>query len=141
MNPFADAAAYVAGETGDPTVSEEGVIRRLREWKAAGTVRRFGAFVHHRKLGYAFNGMTVWDAPEDEVDDLGRAFAALPFVSHCYKRVRHDTWSYNLYAMVHAKSQEELDGYVAQMREMTGHDALVILSTKEFKKSLPVYFE
>ena len=141
VKPFADAAAYVAGETGDPTVSEEGVIRRLREWKAAGTVRRFGAFVHHRKLGYAFNGMTVWDAPEDEVDDLGRAFAALPFVSHCYKRVRHDTWSYNLYAMVHAKSQEELDGYVAQMREMTGHDALVILSTKEFKKSLPVYFE
>ena len=141
VNPFADAAAFVAGEIGDSSVGEEDIIQRLREWKAAGTIRRFGAFVHHRKLGYSFNGMTVWDAPEDEADDLGRAFAALPFVSHCYKRVWYDMWPYNLYAMVHAKSQEELDGYVAQMREMSGLDARVILSTKEFKKSLPVYFE
>lgn len=138
--PFQDAAAFVAAETEDPSVDEQQVIQRLRELMANGTMRRFGAFVRHRKLGYAFNGMTVWNAPADQVDSLGRAFAALPYVSHCYARRPAMTWPYNLYAMVHAKTQDELDRYVGEMCRLAGLAPRVLVSTKEFKKSLPTFF-
>ena len=49
--PFARAAELIASETGDPAVTEQRVLERLQAWKADGTLRRFGAFVHHRKLG------------------------------------------------------------------------------------------
>ena len=138
--PFREAAAFVAAQTGDPTVDELRVLDRLREWRESGVIRRFGAFVRHRKLGYAFNGMTVWNASDDRAAKLGASFAALTYVSHCYSRPPAPTWPYNLYAMVHAKSQDELDGYVAEMESISGLQARVLLSTKEYKKSLPVFF-
>ena len=138
--PFREGAAQVAAETGDDSVDEERILRRLREWKADGLVRRFGAFVRHQKLGYAFNGMTVWKAPDGQADELGPAFAALPYVSHCYARRPAPDWPYNLYAMVHAKSRDELEGYVAEMEALAGLDARALVSTKEYKKTLPVYF-
>ena len=138
--PFQRAAELIAAETGDATVTEQRVLERLRAWKADGTIRRFGAFVHHRKLGYAFNGMTVWQVPEGRIDEVGRAFAALPYVSHCYERPAFPAWPYNLYAMVHAKTQEELDAYVAEMRTLLGVEPRVLVSTKEYKKALPVFF-
>ncbi|MBR0406394.1 MAG: radical SAM protein [Eggerthellaceae bacterium] len=138
-HPFQDAARFVASEIGE-AVSEERVISRLEQWKSEGLLRRFGAFVRHQKLGYAFNGMTVWNVPDERACEIGHAFAHLPYVSHCYCRPYSEKWPYNLYTMVHAKSQEELDGYVEQMKEMCGLEARVLVSTKEYKKTLPVYF-
>ena len=138
--PFRDGATLIAAETGDASVDEERVLRRLRELKADGTIRRFGAFVRHRKLGYAFNGMTVWNVPDEQSAEIGASFAALPFVSHCYSRRPAERWPYNLYAMVHAKTQEELDGYVDEMRRITRLEPRVLVSSKEYKKVLPTYF-
>ena len=84
--------------------------------------------------------MTVWRAPEGRVDEVGRAFAALPYVSHCYERPAFPAWPYNLYAMVHAKTQEELDAYAAEMRALFDLEPRVLLSTKEYKKTLPTFF-
>ena len=139
-HPFRDGATLIAAETGDASVDEQRVLRRLRELKANGTVRRFGAFVRHQKLGYAFNGMTIWNVPREQADELGKSLAALPFVSHCYGRRPHPSWPYNLYAMAHAKTQEELDGYVDEMKRLSGLEPLVLISTKEYKKVLPTYF-
>ena len=139
--PFEEAAARIAAETGDDTVDEARVIRRLEEWKSQGVVRRFGAFVRHQQLGYSYNGMTVWNVAADDVREIGEALAELPFVSHCYKRRGHEKWPYNLYAMVHAKTQEELDELVAQMKERCGSEPRVLVSSKEFKKTLPVFFK
>ena len=138
-HPFQDAARYVSGQIGE-AVDERRIIDRLEQWKTEGLVRRFGAFVRHQNLGYAFNGMTVWNVPEESVVEIGHVFAHMPYVSHCYCRPYSEKWPYNLYTMVHAKTQEELDEFVAQMKEISGLDARVLVSTKEFKKSLPVYF-
>ena len=138
--PFEEAARRIAAEIGDASVDERRVIERLNQWKACGLLRRFGAFVRHRKLGYAFNGMVVWDADESCASELGGAFADLSYVSHCYGRPRRETWPYNLYTMVHAKTQAELDAYVEEMEKLSGLKARVLVSTKEFKKVLPTYF-
>lgn len=136
--PFHDAACAIRLEIGDHAVSEARVIDRVLDFKALGIVRRYGAFVQHRKLGYAFNGMTVWRVGEDAVSEAGRRFASLPYVSHCYSRRSTPEWPYNLYAMVHAKTQEELDAFVREMSASCGLAPRVLLSTKEYKKSLPV---
>ena len=138
--PFATAAASIATEMGDASANEQRVLERLRSWKRQKIVRRFGALVAHRKMGYAFNGMTVWDVPAEQVDVVGKAFAAHPFVSHCYARPRSEEWPYNLYAMVHATSQEELDGCVAQLRDESGYETQVLVSTREYKKTSMRYF-
>ena len=139
-DPFGEAAAFVADETG-AFVSPERVIERLQEWKRNGVLRRFGAMVMHRKIGFNYNGMTIWDVPDECKDKLGAAFAAMPFVSHCYARVRDEAWPFNLYAMVHGKTQEQLDEQVTQLAAIAGFQPKVLVSTKEYKKGSPVYFE
>ena len=139
-DPFSDAAEFIAAETGCE-VDPMQVVERLRAWKASGVVRRFGVMVQHRTMGYLFNGMTIWDADPARVDELGKLFAEQPFVSHCYARPRAETWPYNLYAMVHAKSADCLDRQVERLREITGLEPKVLLSTKQYKKSSPVYFK
>ena len=130
-HPFADVP-------GCP--DEQWVLERLSSWKAEGTIRRFGAFVRHLKMGFAFNGMCVFSVNPDDLGELGAKLAEFPFVSHCYARECCEQWPYNLYAMAHAKSREELEGYVALMRESTGADPRVLVSVKEFKKVSPEYF-
>ena len=138
-HPFQDAARYISAQIGE-TVDEERVIARLEQWKSEGLVRRFGAFVRHQNLGYAFNGMAVWNIPDERACEIGHLFAQLPYVSHCYCRPYSQKWPYKLYTMVHAKTQEELDAYVSEMEALSGLEARVLVSTKEYKKSLPVYF-
>ena len=138
--PFATAARIIAAGLGGDAVDERRVIARLRELKQGKAIRRFGALVAHRKMGYAFNGMTVWDVPEARTDEVGKAFAAQPFVSHCYARPRSDAWPFNLYAMVHAQTQEELDDRVATLEAVSGMEAQVLVSTREYKKTSMRYF-
>ena len=137
----------VQGDIGDAEfpfqdlgLDEEQVLARLRKWKANGTIRRFGALVRHQKMGFAFNGMSTWDVADDRIARLGRSFAELTYVSHCYRRPRFPEWPFNLYAMVHAKTAEELEAHIAEMRALSGLDCDVLVSQKEYKKASPVYY-
>ena len=88
-------------------VPGEQVRERLARMIDEGLVRRIGAVPNHYRLGYTANGMSVWDVDDTQVAALGRQVAALPGVSHCYRRPRHlPDWPYNLFAMVHAASRE-----------------------------------
>jgi len=73
---------------------------------------------NHYALGYTENGMTVWDVPDDLVDEVGPAVASLPFVTHCYQRPRHEgVWPYNFFAMTHGRSEAESDRRIRTVRE------------------------
>jgi heme b synthase len=144
--PFAEGAMRIGAELGR-AVTEDQVLTRLRELKENGTIRRFGAMVAHRRMGYAFNGMTTWDIPEDQVEQAGTLFAGKPFVSHCYARPRSERWPFRLYAMTHAQSQEELDALVTELAETLRDAGIIVnasrclISTKECKKVSMRYFE
>jgi DNA-binding Lrp family transcriptional regulator len=117
----------------------ETVMARMTAMQEQGIIRRIGAVPNHYKLGYRFNGMTVWNVPDEIIDELGRKVGQLEFVSHCYHRPRHlPEWPYNLFAMVHGKSQEEVDKQIQQIAELLdgwlqGYD--VLYSTKILKKT------
>ena len=122
-------------------ISEEQVIERVRAWCADGTIRRFGARVRHRRLGYTANGMSVWDVPDERTDAVGAVMAGHAEVSHCYVRPRRPGWPYNMYAMVHGQTREEVDDVVARIASATGlSDYRVLFSVRELKKSAPRYF-
>lgn len=120
-------------------ISAEQVMARLVAMQAAGGIRRIGAVPNHYKLGYRYNGMTVWNVPDTHIDALGAHIGQLPFVSHCYHRPRHlPDWPYNLFAMVHGKSLAEVDGQIAQISAVLGEFNLggeVLYSTRILKKT------
>jgi len=65
--------------------------------------------------------MSVWDVADDQVDELGEQIGRLAFVSHCYRRPRHPPqWPYNLFAMLHGKSREEVTAYAEEIRALLG---------------------
>jgi len=65
--------------------------------------------------------MSVWDVPDERIDEIGAQVGALPYVSHCYHRPRHlPEWRYNLYAMVHGRDRVETDAKVRQIAELLG---------------------
>nr|WP_208288692.1 Lrp/AsnC family transcriptional regulator [Halobacterium sp. R2-5] len=106
----------VAEEIGHDT---DWVVQTLRRFNEEEKVRRVGVIPNHYSLGYTENGMTVWDVPDDVVDEVGPAVASLDFVTHCYQRPRHDgVWDYNFFAMTHGRTDEESQRRVQQVRDV-----------------------
>ena len=120
-------------------VPGETVRERLGEMLAAGLVRRIGAVPNHYRLGYTANGMSVWDVDDAEVDALGGRVGALTFVSHCYRRPRHaPAWPYNLFAMLHGRSREEVQRQAAEIDALLGpacHGHEILYATAILKKT------
>ena len=120
-------------------LAPEEVMERMRRMLATGVIRRIGAVPNHYALGYKANGMTVWDVPDERVDELGARVGALEFVSHCYHRPRHlPEWPYNFFAMVHGHDKAEAAEQVRQIAELLGdadrgHD--ILFSTRILKKT------
>jgi siroheme decarboxylase len=120
-------------------LTADDVMMRLSAMQNSGIIRRIGAVPNHYKLGYRFNGMTVWNVPDELIDEMGQQVGQLEFVSHCYHRPRHlPEWPYNLFAMVHGKSQDTVDQQIQQIANLLGnynrgHD--VLYSTKILKKT------
>lgn len=102
-------------------VSGERVRERLAQMIEQGLIRRIGAVPNHYRLGYVANGMTVWDVADARVDELGERIGALPAVSHCYRRPRElPLWPYNLFAMVHGRSRDEVQQQADDIRRLLG---------------------
>ncbi|MEW6647115.1 MAG: Lrp/AsnC family transcriptional regulator [Pseudomonadota bacterium] len=147
-----DRALIVATQGGLPLVAEPyhvlaeqlgisavEVMQRLQTMQQNGIIRRIGLVPNHYALGYTFNGMTVWDVPDERIHILGPKLGALPFVSHCYRRPRYlPDWPYNLFAMVHGRSREETDAQVEEIARLLGDDDrghAVLYSTRILKKT------
>ncbi|QNP48813.1 siroheme decarboxylase subunit beta [Diaphorobacter aerolatus] len=120
-------------------VSGERVQERLAQMLVQGLIRRIGAVPNHYRLGYLANGMSVWDIDDARVSEFGRIVAALPEVSHCYRRPRHlPTWPYNLFAMLHGQSREHVQAQADHIASLLG-DACrsrdILYSTAILKKT------
>ncbi|MCX8053379.1 MAG: Lrp/AsnC family transcriptional regulator [Armatimonadetes bacterium] len=133
-----DPFAEVADRAGVPV---EELLAQIETWKNDGTIRRFGAILVHQRAGYPVNAMGVWNVPEDRIEDVGRAAAEDPSVSHCYQRPRFEGFDYNLYTMIHGSSREDCENIARRISERTGiTDYRLLYTTAEYKKSGAVYF-
>jgi DNA-binding Lrp family transcriptional regulator len=120
-------------------LSADEVMQRISTMQKKGIIRRIGAVPNHYSLGYKYNGMTVWDINDKYIDELGIIVGKLVFVSHCYHRPRHlPEWPYNLFAMVHGKTSEDVNKQVEKIANVLGEysrDSDVLYSTQILKKT------
>lgn len=112
---------------------------RMAAMVDSGVIRRVGVVPNHYALGYAWNGMTVWDVADDDVAAAGAALCGLGFVSHCYERPRLlPDWPFNLFAMIHARRKDDADSLVARAAAALGamnRGHRVLYSTRILKKT------
>jgi siroheme decarboxylase len=120
-------------------LSEAEVIERLGRMIDHGIVRRIGLVPNHYKLGLAANGMTVWNVVDNQAEKLGAWVGALDFVSHCYLRPRAlPDWPYNLFAMTHGRTREEVREKARRIEELLGpasRGSDILFSTHILKKT------
>ena len=127
---------WLATELG---ITPQLVMERINAMLADGRIRRIGVVPNHYRLGYVANGMTVWDVPDEFIREAGQEVGRLDFVSHCYHRPRQlPEWPYNLFAMVHGHSREEVDLLVDRIVTLLGkrqrqHD--ILFSSRILKKT------
>jgi DNA-binding Lrp family transcriptional regulator len=135
--PLAPRPYHAVGE--QIGVSGAEVIARFSRMLETGAVRRMGAVPNHYALGYSANGMSVWDVEDGEVGRIGRTVGALPFVTHCYERVRCPPhWCYNLFAMVHGRARSEVEERVRYIDAIIGDASRsheILYSTRILKKT------
>ncbi|MEI6656567.1 MAG: Lrp/AsnC family transcriptional regulator, partial [Verrucomicrobiota bacterium] len=102
------------------------------------------AVLHHRKAGFGANAMGVWTAPQGDpavLEQLGVVMAGFRAVSHCYERPSYPDWPYNLFTMVHGKSEADCEQTFAAIADATGLSQWQALySSKEYKKVRVRYF-
>lgn len=147
-----DRRIIVATQSGLPLVSQpyqaiadqlglsiEEVLQRMRTMQENGVIRRIGAVPNHYKLGYRYNGMTVWNIVDEKMDELGELVGQMDFVSHCYHRPRHlPEWPYNLFAMIHSKSEQGVKEKISVIAKLLGEfnqGQDVLYSTRILKKT------
>ena len=122
--------------------SETELITLLAQWRGLGILKRFAAIIRHRQFGFKGNAMCVWNVAEANVVKAGEQLAECSEVSHCYQREMLSTFPYNLFAMIHAESEAEVREKFIKLssREHLGRGRM-FLSTRELKKTSPLYFK
>ena len=122
-------------------ISEETFIEILQHLTDLGVIRRFGATLRHQKSGYQANAMTAWQVEEHRIEEVGQIMASFRAVSHCYRRDPADGWPYNLYTMIHGKSEADCREIARKMSEKAGVQTYQLLfSRQELKKISMTYF-
>lgn len=132
-NPYAEIAA-------DLNMTEQEVVARISFLIDKKIIRRFGASIGHRAIGFIYNAMIVWNVPDEKVREAGTIMASFKEVSHCYERPRFPdppyNWPYNMFAMVHGRSAQECESTAKRISNAIGiNDYKLIFSVREFKKT------
>jgi DNA-binding Lrp family transcriptional regulator len=135
LTPYADIARDVG-------ISEKEVLELLQRLKDSGAIRRFGASLKHQKSGWKHNAMVAWKVSAAEVEHCGQQIAAHEHISHIYYRPSSEAdWPYELYTMIHGRSDEECMEVINDIMQRTPlRDYAILRSLKELKKTSMTYF-
>ena len=122
-------------------ITEGELMDKIREFYNNGVIRRFGATLNHRNIGFKANAMVVWQVPEDRIKEVSKIMILFSQVSHCYQRPTFPSWPYNIFTMVHGETKEECERTIMEIKNSVNIDNYNILySTHELKKCSMKYF-
>jgi DNA-binding Lrp family transcriptional regulator len=130
--PYAEVANWLS-------LTENEVLSRLNAMLETGVIRRIALAPNHYALGMTANGMSVWNVDDQQAETLGVDVGNLGFVSHCYLRPRVlPEWPYNLFAMIHGATREEVEAKRAKIAVLLGPSCSgsdILYSTRILKKT------
>jgi DNA-binding Lrp family transcriptional regulator len=122
-------------------ISKEDFLACVKKMEESKVIRKMGAVLRHREVGFRANVLVAWAVPAQRLDEIAEKMAACPSVSHCYDRNTAPDWPYNLYTMVHGHSREECEDIVEELgRECKVSEHTMLYSKKEWKKTSMQYF-
>jgi len=122
-------------------MTEEQIFEKLKYYEEIGVMRRFAAILRHRDLGFVANGMIVWKVPEERITEVGVKLGSFPQVSHCYQRPVYPDWPYNVFSMIHCKSEDEAHQVAKTIQnQINVEEYMILFSSREFKKTRVEYF-
>jgi len=122
-------------------VSEATVLEAANTFIDDGRARRYAAVLFHRHAGFVANAMSVWQVPEDRIDEAGTTMAGFAAVSHCYQRPTYPDWPYNVFGMLHGRTKDECEEAARAIESATGvTERRMLYSTKEYKKVRVRYY-
>jgi DNA-binding Lrp family transcriptional regulator len=125
----------------DLGIGEEELLQKISAYLDAGILRRMGTILRHHKAGFSANAMCGWNVPAERVEEVGSIMATFQEASHVYQRPVYPDWPYNLFTMLHGKSNEDLVRAAEAIAARTGiADYRLLHSTREFKKTSMKYF-
>lgn len=123
-------------------IKEQEVIDTIKQLINEKKIRRFGASVNHKMLGYLYNAMLVMNIQDNNIQKFVSYICKFDEVSHCYERKRiiqkNINWNYNIFAMIHGRSRDECESIIKKIVQyglINKNDYLVIYSIKELKKT------
>ncbi len=122
-------------------ISEDLFLERVQAMEADKKIRKMGAVLRHREVGFKANVLVAWVVPQERLDEIAQQMAAHPAVTHCYDRTTAPGWPYNLYTMVHGRSREECEQIALALGQEAGITERTMLYSKhEWKKTSMKYF-
>jgi len=141
--PILDRPFHALVEREKSFLSEGRFLELGKSFKNENIMRRYAAVLRHVNAGFRYNAMTTWKlGDDDDIDEKVRAFIEEPAVSHLYLRtIFPGKWEYPLFAMIHAKTESELNDIIYNLIKKTGLASFLVLQTvRELKKKRVVYF-
>lgn len=122
-------------------ISEELFLERVQALEEQKKIRKMGAVLRHREVGFKANVLVAWVVPQERLDEVALQMASHPAVTHCYDRTTAPGWPYNLYTMVHGRSREECEAIARELGEENGvAERTMLYSKREWKKTSMKYF-
>ncbi len=109
-------------------MSEAEVLERIAKLKGKGIIRRFGASINSRRVGFV-STLLAAQVPREAFESFVRTVNACPGVTHNYKR-KH---AYNVWFTLISPSREDKDRAVAELVEKTGVPILELPAKRIFK--------
>ena len=110
-------------------ISEDETISRVQKMKDEGIIRRIGAVFDGNKLGRV-STLCAARVPEEKIDSFVKIVNANKNVTHNYRRNNE----YNIWFTVSAATAEELEEFLAEVKEKTGvNDILDMRAVRTFK--------
>jgi DNA-binding Lrp family transcriptional regulator len=132
--PYKELAAGIG-------ISEDLFLQRVRAMEEDKKIRKMGAVLRHREVGFKANVLAAWVVPQEKLDEIARQMAKHPAVTHCYDRTTAPGWPYNLYTMIHGHSREECEQIARELGEENGvAERTMLYSKHEWKKTSMKYF-
>ncbi len=121
-------------------LSEDRIILEIKRLKKEGCIRRLGAILNHKKIGFKQNCICVWKVPYTLIKKIAGIARRQEEISHCYLRKTAKNWPYNFYTMIHGRTKQECRSIIESIAAKSGvSDYRMLFTLKEFKKTSPKY--
>ena len=122
VNPWEDLANSLS-------LTEEEVLERVNRLKEDGVLRRTGAVIDARTMGYT-SCLLAMCVPQDRMEETAALINGCNGVTHNYERDD----DINLWFTLTSESEEARDAQIREWEETTGLQVLVFPGEKTYKR-------